>query len=261
MPLTHTKKDLKTVLEHISDGVLFLDHKGKIKFYNRALEDLLSIHEDLTGVRVSSLPEDNPLRQAIFRADQGFSGPYCWEMNNCPADMDCPGKTGGFCRCWTFNSCSSLSEGKRSSCIDCDQYLRVKRFLEKPKELAAGEKTLSVLSSFIENSEKKEIWEVIVFKDVTSEKLDAVMKLAGATAHELRQPLQIILSCASLIEDKVDRDQDLDENFKAMKESCLRINSIIEKINRLVRYKTKHYILSGSILDIEESSDKDGKEQ
>ena len=261
MPLTHTKKDLKTVLEHISDGVLFLDHRGRIKFYNRALTDLLSIHEDLTGVQVYSLPEDNPLRQGIFRADQGFSGPYCWEMNNCPADMDCPGKTGGFCRCWTFNSCSSLSAGKRSSCIDCDQYLRVKRFLEKPKELETGDKTLSVLSSFIEGNEKKEIWEVIVFKDVTSEKLDAVMKLAGATAHELRQPLQIILSCLSLIEDKIPHDQDLDENFKAMKVNCLRMNSIIEKINRLVRYKTKHYIMCGRILDIEESSDKSENKQ
>ncbi|RJR15866.1 MAG: hypothetical protein C4581_10945 [Nitrospiraceae bacterium] len=119
-------------------------------------------------------------------------------------------------------------------------------------------KSISVLSSFIEYGDKDEIWEVIVFKDVTSEKLDAVCKIAGAMAHEMRQPLQILTSCLTLINDKIPGDAELKENYTAMRVSCMMMNSIIEKINNLTRYKTKHYIQKMRILDIEESSDDSG---
>lgn len=248
------KKELAAVLDNIRDGVLFIDNKGTIRLYNRALSHMLSVNEDLAGLQIFLLPIENPVRQGIFRADQGFSGPYCWERDTCTGDSACPGRNSHCCRCWVFSACDSFSSNKDTSCIKCAQYQSVRQFLEKPKELEMNDKSISVRSSFIEYGDKGEIWEVIVFKDVTSEKLDAVGKLAGAMAHELRQPLQILTSCLTLISDNSPDDTGIKENYAIMKESCLRMNGIIEKINHVTRYKTKHYIQNLRILDIEESA-------
>ncbi|MBI4847468.1 MAG: hypothetical protein HY808_02680 [Nitrospirae bacterium] len=255
MPFRENKAELKTVLEHISDGILFIDTLGTIRVYNKTLSEMLSINEDLTGIKIFALPAEHPLREGIFRADKGFKGPYCWERNNCPEDTTCPGRTSQCCRCWILNACSLFSSKKDKFCIDCQQYRSVKQFLEKPREFDIGDKTVSVLSSFIELRKKNEIWEVIVFRDVTFEKLDAVIKLAGAMAHELRQPLQIITSCISIVNDSLPDDKEIKENFDVIKTSCYRMNNIIEKITHITRYKTKPYISGQDILDIDESSD------
>lgn len=214
------KKELRTVLENISDGVLFIDNDGAIRVYNKALSEMFSINEDLTGVRIFLLPMENALRQGIFRAEKGFPGPYCWERSQCPGDLDCPGKKNDFCRCWLFRTCGSAVSGNKS-CFECRQYESVKRFLKKPKELEIGGKIISVLSSFIESGDKDEILEVIVFKDVTFEKLDAVCKLAGATAHELRQPLQIITSCVALLSEKMPDDITIKKSLILLKKAAI----------------------------------------
>jgi len=255
MSLRESKKELKTVLENISDGVLFIDHEGTIKLYNKTIRDMLSINEDLTGRLIYSLAPDNPVRQGISLSEKDFRGLYCWERHNCSEDLDCLGRSPDFCRCWLFRKCGSAGSSFES-CLKCPQYINVKSFLEKSKEFEIGDKTISVLSSFIEFGEKDEMWEVIVFRDVTSEKLDAVVKLASAAAHELRQPLQIITSSIDLIKDAIPDDSDIKDKFHTIKESCFRLNEIIQRISQITRYKTKHYIQNESILDIEESSDK-----
>ncbi len=253
MPKSETKKELKAVLEHICEGVLFIDHEGTIKLYNKTLANMFSIDEDLTGRQIYSLPQNNSLRQGIFRAEKSFQGPYCWERNQCSGDTTCPGKNTDFCRCWLFKSCGSMGK-KYASCKECPQYQGVKTFLEKTKELEIGEKVISVLSSFVEYEKKDDPWEVLVFRDVTSEKLDAAVKLANAAAHELRQPLQIITSSVDLAGDKIPEGSDVLDDFQTIKEGCYRLNEIIERLSQLTRYKTKHYIQDESILDIKESA-------
>lgn len=254
MPLIQKKKELETVLENISDGVLFIDDKGTIRVCNRALMDMLSLREDITGIQIFSLLSDNPLRQAIFRVDKGFPGPYCWEWKKCPEDIDCPEKGFFCCRCWIASRYGSACIDKKLSCCECSQYKNAKRFLEKPKELEIGEKTISVLSSFIDSAEKNEIWEVIVFKNVTAEKLDAAVKLAGATAHEMRQPLQVIIASIALLHNRLPDDPKIQENFDLIKKSCAKMNRIITELSHVTRYRTRQYVGDKRILDIEESS-------
>jgi len=110
MPLKDSKRELRTVLDNISDGVLFIDNEGLIKFYNRTLADMLSISDMLTEKKICSLPFQDPLRQGIFLAESGFHGPYCWERNRCGGNDICPGKNSNFCRCWLFKTCGSLEK-------------------------------------------------------------------------------------------------------------------------------------------------------
>jgi signal transduction histidine kinase len=135
----------------------------------------------------------------------------------------------------------------------------MKAFLENPKELRIGDKTISVLSSFIEFRDKKEIWEVIVFSDVTAAKLDAVMKLANAAAHELRQPLTIIVGAVSLLGEELSDIKHVGKYLTMLEESCYRLNDIIKKIGDITAYRIKQYTEDVSILDIEGSSQKDAR--
>ena len=255
MPLTQKKKELKIVLENISDGVLLLDNHGVIRVINRTLSKMLSIDEDLSGENIFLLPKDNPVRKGVFRVDAAFPGPFCWQRKKCSSSKSCPGKESPCCRCWALNACEAHSSSNTNSCIHCEQYKNVKLFLEKPKELVLEDKIVSVISSFIEYESKNEIWEVIVFKDVSKEKLDAVVKLANATAHELRQPMQIITSCIALLNNDCPENQEISENLKTIKESCYRMNRIIDKISHITQYKTKSYLGHKTMIDLDKSSD------
>jgi len=253
--IVEKKQKLETVLNTIKEGFLFINAEGIVDLYNNALLDLLALSDDLRGREICSLPEDHPFRQAIIQTDKTYTGQHCWELIGCSDRGQCPASQASFCRCWLFSNGYTIPH-KHASCIDCPSYRCMKAFLEKPKELRIGDKTLSVLSSFIEFRDKNEIWEVIVFRDVTAERLDAVMKLASAAAHELRQPLTIIVGAASLLSEELSEETRVRKYLIMLEESCYRLNDIITKIGDIAAYRIKQYTEDVSILDIEGSSHK-----
>lgn len=250
-------KKLETVMDNICDGVLFVDHEGNISLFNKALSEMLSVGNDLLGLNIFSLPSDNPLKDSIFRVDRRFEGPFCWETFDCAEEMDCSQKGVRNGRCWLRQF---PGPRRRTLCCECPAFTEMRRFLEQPKELVIGPRVFSVLSSFIELREKNRILEVIVFKEVTSEKLGAVMALAGAAAHELRQPLQVIVNCLGMLKDELHDAERMDGYSEAIEESCLRMDGIIKKLLKVTQYKVKEYSGNIRILDIAKSSETSGRE-
>ncbi len=109
-------------------------------------------------------------------------------------------------------------------------------------------------SSFVELRATNDLWEVIVFHDVTAEKLDAALKVARAAAHELRQPLQVIVILLGLVEKELNEHLSPEEHLKTIMECCDRMDHIIQRMAQIMKYQTKKYIEGRMILDIEESS-------
>lgn len=85
--------------------------------------------------------------------------------------------------------------------------------------------------------------------------LEAVVTLAGAAAHELRQPLQAIISFVSLLRDECPDSGVLKKYLDNISESCYRMNNVIKKMGMITNYKIKNYAGDLKILDIERSSD------
>jgi signal transduction histidine kinase len=142
----------------------------------------------------------------------------------------------------------------RSRCFDCTVYHTLRGVLERPHELSVGERAITAVSSFIELRETNDLWEVLVFHDAAAEKVDAALKVAGAAAHELRQPLQTVVMLAGPLKKDLagnDRGQSL---LEKLHESCGRMDGIIRQMTEIMRYETKEYVQGSTILDIDHSS-------
>lgn len=85
-------------------------------------------------------------------------------------------------------------------------------------------------------------------------KLQAVMELAGATCHELNQPMQVILGYADMLSKNMLKK----ENWRPIHEEMIvqieRMDSILKKINNITSYETCEYVHGIKIIDIEKSS-------
>ena len=86
-----------------------------------------------------------------------------------------------------------------------------------------------------------------------TEKLKGVLEMAGATCHELNQPLQIIYCLI----DRLLEEHPANETIKNMEKQILRMKDITEKVNSITSYETKDYVKGSKIIDIEKASGKE----
>lgn len=92
-------------------------------------------------------------------------------------------------------------------------------------------------------------------KDIEREKLAAIIELAGATAHEMRQPMTIVHNLIGLFKEKFEHQEPLtEEEMGIITNQCERMNNIIRKMLTITDYKTKDYIKGKKIIDLDESS-------
>jgi len=87
---------------------------------------------------------------------------------------------------------------------------------------------------------------------VEEERLKVVLQMAGATAHELNQPLSVLLGNVELLEMSSDDPKLLSECLRDIKTSGKRIADTVKKIQNIRHYETKPYGRSGSIIDIDQ---------
>ena len=86
------------------------------------------------------------------------------------------------------------------------------------------------------------------------EKQAAIADLAGAAAHELNQPLTSILASASMLVRSNDSNPTTARRLDVIIAEAERMAELVRKIGRIVRYETKEYVGSSSILDLERST-------
>jgi len=81
-------------------------------------------------------------------------------------------------------------------------------------------------------------------------KLQGVLEMAGATCHELNQPLQVAFILLNELLSKSPQD----ETVKGLQRQLFQMKGITEKVNSITSYKTKDYIRGKKIIDIEKAS-------
>ncbi|MBF0507673.1 MAG: PAS domain S-box protein [Deltaproteobacteria bacterium] len=90
---------------------------------------------------------------------------------------------------------------------------------------------------------------------ISKEKLAGVLEMAGATCHEVNQPLTAILGHAQLALESLSPEDPMYASLKIIEEQARRLGEITKKISRITSYKTKPYIPGHSnIIDIDQAS-------
>ncbi len=92
-------------------------------------------------------------------------------------------------------------------------------------------------------------------KNIEQEKLAAIIELAGAAAHEMRQPMTVLYNLITLLSDKLKNNESITEKeMQIIIEQSERMNDIIKKMLNITSYETKTYIKGKKIIDLHESS-------
>lgn len=93
-----------------------------------------------------------------------------------------------------------------------------------------------------------------VIKSIQSEvernRLKASIELAGAAAHELRQPLTVLMGITELIKSKGKEMKLSSEDAEIILEQCSRMDDIIVRMLNITQYKTREYTEGVKIFDL-----------
>ena len=86
------------------------------------------------------------------------------------------------------------------------------------------------------------------------ERLQGVLEMAGAAAHELNQPMQIILGYVTILSQRISEDDPSYKLVKKIQQEAEKMGEIGQKIAAISEYKVKKYVGDTRIIDIEKAS-------
>jgi signal transduction histidine kinase len=86
-----------------------------------------------------------------------------------------------------------------------------------------------------------------------------VVEMAGAASHELNQPLTAILGNLQLVIAKLPEGDPLAKRVNKVLSQVDRMVEIVKKIGHITRYRTKEYAENVRIVDIDKSSNLNGR--
>jgi len=87
--------------------------------------------------------------------------------------------------------------------------------------------------------------------------LKATIEMAGAAAHELAQPLTVLMMRCEILKSYTDGNPAIKENIKLLLSSVEKIGNIVHKIQSINTYSVKKYVGTSTIIDLEKSADSD----
>jgi len=87
---------------------------------------------------------------------------------------------------------------------------------------------------------------------IDEERLKVLLQMAGATAHELNQPLMVLLGNIELLEMYKSDPEKLSDCVAAIEDAGNRISDIVKKIQTIRNYETKAYPDGSEIISIDQ---------
>ena len=111
-------------------------------------------------------------------------------------------------------------------------------------------KLLHVVAHFMDLTERKKA----EAESLERERLAVAIQTAGASCHELNQPLQVALAQTEVALMSLGEETHLRQRIEGIMDQINRIGSITKRLQNLTQYRTKTYLGDTKILDLDESS-------
>ncbi len=90
---------------------------------------------------------------------------------------------------------------------------------------------------------------------VKEERLNTLLQMAGATAHELNQPLMILMGNVEMINLEFEDPKKLKKRLNSIEDAAKRITEAVKKIQQIQRYQIKSHDKDTFIIDLEGAID------
>ena len=88
----------------------------------------------------------------------------------------------------------------------------------------------------------------------TKERLQGVLEMAGAAAHELNTPIFSALGTSQLVLDDLE-DSQLKDDLKTIIRNLTAVSELTKKMTRITKYEAKEYVGDMKIVDIQKSTE------
>lgn len=220
--LRQARDFLERLIDSSSDAIVAADVKGRLIVFNRAAEKLFEIPiRDVKNAHVADLYPEGGAREIMRLLREAPDGKI--------EAVRTYGRTRNGELVPVEVSASLLKEqGREHATVGLLRDLRERVRVES--ELAKARARL-----------------------LDAEKQGAVTALAGATAHELNQPLTVILGYVEILRRRIDPASA--GPLQSIADEAERMASIVKKIARLTRVETMPYVGDRQIADLERSSE------
>ncbi|MCH8295791.1 PAS domain-containing protein [Candidatus Poribacteria bacterium] len=183
---------LKSIIECMHEGVVFVDEKNRVKLFNKAAQ---RIRKDQSGIRLSTQPED-------------IDEDLCLEMYGILPQIT-----------------KDLSNGHAA----IEQRIQVKdKYLENTYAAVRDDdgNYLGTVLVCRDVTERKRMEQQMIF----SEKMASIGELAAGVAHEINNPLDGVLNCILRIKRNPQNEEQTREYLDLMEEALRRIESTVGKL-------------------------------
>ena len=222
LQLKNSEKRYRSLIESMHDGVCMVNRDFQIVLANQSL---------LNHLRGET---DEVIGKRCYEVLQKSSKPCEGEKHPCPTrEVLRTGKPASVVHCHLSKSGHEVFEEMNAYPI-FDEEGEITHVVEVVKDI----------------SERKKMEEKIL----QQEKLAVLIEMAGATAHELNQPLTVILPTIENALSKIDEHHPLYRDMTTVQKQSLRMAALVKKISEITTYQTKPYVGSIQIIDIDKAS-------
>jgi PAS domain S-box-containing protein len=222
LQLKNSEKRYRSLIESMHDGVCMVNRDFQIVLANQSL---------LNHLRGET---DEVIGKRCYEVLQKSSKPCEGEKHPCPTrEVLRTGKPASVVHCHLSKSGHEVFEEMNAYPV-CNEEGGITHVVEVVKDI----------------SERKKMEEKIL----QQEKLAVLIEMAGATAHELNQPLTVILPTLENALSKIDEHHSLYRDMTTVQKQSLRMAALVKKISEITTYQTKPYVGSIQIIDIDKAS-------
>lgn len=225
--LKKIKDFLERVIDSSVDAIVSADRRGNVVVFNRAAERCYGYRaEEVIGqIHVSNLYPDGVAREIMRKVREGEGKAY-----GRVEDYRCEllAKSGERI---PVSMSASLIHEKGEPVGTVGIFTDLREHLRMQEKLTAAQEALQA-----------------------RERQAIIAELAGATAHELNQPLTSISGYAELLRRKLERDSAAYHAAEIIAGEAERMAEIVRKIGKITKYETKSYVGRAKILDLDRAS-------
>lgn len=95
---------------------------------------------------------------------------------------------------------------------------------------------------------------LLVRREESAARNAMIVELAGTAAHELNQPLTVVLGYAQLLAKKLEAGSPMAKQIGLLRKEAERMAEIVKKLGQITRYETTEYVEGAKIIDLDRSS-------